>query len=128
MEPLTREQRHKILREVYRNYLSYESFISATGQDVIEHKGVQISFSDLKFGIKELSPRKREAFFYNVILDMRQKDVAERMGITTVSVGQYVDAAMIQLGKRYFAEDPMKTDEDEPEDRTLEVVAEHTGN
>jgi hypothetical protein len=26
------------------------------------------------------------------------------MGITTVSVGQYVDAACLQLSKRYFAE------------------------
>jgi DNA-directed RNA polymerase specialized sigma24 family protein len=127
MEPLTRDQRHRVLREVYRNYLSYESFISNTGQDVIEHKGVKISFSDLKFGIKELSPRKREAFFYNVILDMRQKDVATKMGITTVSVGQYVDAAMLQLSKRYFAEDPNEENE-EIEERTLEVVSKHTGN
>jgi len=73
--------------------------------EVIEHKGLSISFSDLKHGLEDLSPRKREAFFYNVILDWKQKDVAEHMGITTVSVGQYVEQAMIQLSKRYFAED-----------------------
>jgi hypothetical protein len=27
------------------------------------------------------------------------------MGITTVSVGQYVEQAMLQLAERYFAED-----------------------
>lgn len=65
---------------------------------------VAISFWDLHGALKTLSDRKREAVFYNVILDWKQRDVATRMGITTVSVGQYVEQAMKQLAERYFAE------------------------
>lgn len=107
--------KHKILREVYRHYLDLRDYVSRSGHDVIEHpveteegsgvyEHLAISFSDLKHGLDELAPRKREAFFFNVILDWKQKDVADKMGITTVSVGQYVDAACMQLAKRYFAE------------------------
>jgi DNA-directed RNA polymerase specialized sigma24 family protein len=66
---------------------------------------VTISFWDLHRGIKELSPRKREALFYNVILDEKQRDVADRMGITTVSVGQYVEQAVMQLAEQYFTDE-----------------------
>lgn len=113
------EPQHRILREVYRHYLEFKSFVAATGKHVIEHgywvtddEGnkikhvkVTLSFWDLHNALEELSPRKREAVYYNVILDKKQKDVAEIMKITTVSVGQYVDQAFIQLAKRYFAEE-----------------------
>lgn len=109
---------HRILRDVYRHYLEFQDLVSSTGQHVINHGyfvhdddgeiiekvPVSISFWDLHYGLKELSPRKREAVFYNVILDWKQRDVAAQMGITTVSVGQYVEQAMIQLAVRYFAE------------------------
>lgn len=95
---------YKRLRETLRHYTEFKAFVSATGKDVIEHNGLQISFSDLEAGIKDLSPRKKEALLHNVIFDKKQKDVAEIMGITTVSVGQYVDGAVQQLAKRYFAE------------------------
>jgi DNA-directed RNA polymerase specialized sigma24 family protein len=58
---------------------------------------ITLSFWDLHGSLRQLSARKREAVFYNVILDWKQKDVAKRMGISTVSVGQYVQAAMEQL-------------------------------
>lgn len=110
--------RHRVLREVYRHYLTYRDLVSQDGRHhVIEHgyyvedeKGnkrkvsIAISFWDLFNGLKQLSPRKREAVWYNVILDQKQKDVAKRMGITTVSVGQYVEQACIQLAEHYFAE------------------------
>lgn len=95
---------YKRLREALRHYTEFKRYVSDTGNHVIEHDGIQISFYDLRNGIRELSPRKKEALYYNVILDWKQKDVAERMGITTVSVGQYVDGAVQQLAKRYFAE------------------------
>jgi DNA-directed RNA polymerase specialized sigma24 family protein len=110
---------HRILREVYRHYLEFRDHVSRTGEHVIDHGyfiynddgvtikdriAVTISFWDLHRGLKELSPRKREAVFHNVILDKKQRDVAEEMGITTVSVGQYVEQAMLQLSKVYFAE------------------------
>lgn len=118
---------HRVLREVYRHYLEFRDLVMGTGQagegadgrkDTIEHaywvhdsKGkrirkeeISISFWDLQKGLSELAPRKREAIFYNVIKDMKQKDVAEIMGITTVSVGQYVEAGFQQLAKHYFGE------------------------
>lgn len=117
---------HRILREVLRHYTEFRELVGGYGlsqagadgrKHVLEHsywvendKGerkkqtIEISFWDLHTGLKELAPRKREAIFYNVILDMKQKDVAKIMGITTVSVGQYVEAGCIQLAKRYFAE------------------------
>lgn len=122
--------KHLVLREVLKHYLEYRDVTlgfgvaGVSGADgkkdgIIEHsymaydefgdlvkETITISFWDLHFGIKDLAKRKREALFYNVILDQKQEDVAKKMGITEVSVGQYVDAATRQLAKRYFAEEP----------------------
>lgn len=121
--------RHRVLREVYRHYLEFRDYVSSTGNSVIEHGyfiypdpkdpfspdkqkvEVTVSFWDLHSGLKDLSPRKREAVFYNVILDWKQRDVAKKMGITTVSVGQYVEQGMIQLAERYFAEELVKVED-----------------
>lgn len=109
---------HRLLREIYRNYLRYRTYVADTGIHVIEHGyytyeddgetiknhyNATISFWDLHRGVKDLSERKKEAFLYNVIFDMKQVDVAAIMGITTVSVGQYVEQAMLSLSKEYFA-------------------------
>jgi DNA-directed RNA polymerase specialized sigma24 family protein len=124
---------HRILREVYRHYLEYRQLVSDTGEHVIEHGYfiygepyededgkerqditgrvlVSISFWDLFTGLDKLAPRKKEAVFWNVIMDQKQKDVAKRMGITTVSVGQYVEHAMLQLSERYYAEGKMRVE------------------
>lgn len=109
---------HRVLREIYRHYLEYRDYVGSYGKHVIDHGywiynedgtkkakiPVTISFWDLHGKLNTLSGRKKEAVFYNVILDWRQKDVAERMGITTVSVGQYVEQAMTQLAESYFSE------------------------
>ncbi len=110
---------HRVLREVLRHYMEFRDLVSSDGRNhvlkhgywVYDEKGkrkdkvmVDISFWDLHDGLKELAPRKREAIYYNVIRDMKQKDVAAIMGITTVSVGQYVEAGTIQLAKKYFPE------------------------
>lgn len=116
---------HRVLREVLRHYIEFRELVMGYGllgeadgrKHVIEHsywawddagtrskETIEISFWDLHNGLKELAPRKREAIFLNVILDKKQKDVAEIMGITTVSVGQYVEAGVLQLAKKYFAE------------------------
>lgn len=118
---------HRVLRETFRHYLDFREMVMGTGSNgegadgrkhVIEHsywvddgkggrvkKTIAISLWDLQVGLSELAPRKREAIFYNVILDWKQKDVAAKMGITTVSVGQYVEAGFLQLAKRYFADE-----------------------
>ncbi len=118
------EPPHRVLREVLRHYHEFKEFVGQGGDHVIDHsyliydddgevvdkQSITISFWDLQGALRPqseggiLSDRKREAVWYNVIRDMKQKDVAEIMGITTVSVGQYVEHAMEQLAKVIFAE------------------------
>jgi DNA-directed RNA polymerase specialized sigma24 family protein len=108
---------HRILREVLRHYIEYRELVAQDGRnDIIDYgywvynedgtrnhkEDVSISFWDLHRGIKELAPRKREALWYNVICDMKQRDVAKIMHITTVSVGQYTQNACEQLVCDYF--------------------------
>lgn len=108
----------KVIREVYRNYITYKDLFSNEGTHIIDYgyyyyddegerrkETITISIWDLQHGISEISQRKREAVFYNVIIDMKQEDVARKMNITTVTVGQYVDQAMTKIAERYFAEE-----------------------
>jgi DNA-directed RNA polymerase specialized sigma24 family protein len=97
-------EKHRVLREVIRHYPEFRALCSSTGEWEIEHKGLRISFLDLQGCLRGLSRRKREAVFYNVIMDMKQKDVAERMGITTGSVNQYVEQGMIQVAEQMWPE------------------------
>lgn len=120
------QPRHRILREIYRHYMEFRDLVTATGESVFEHgefiyndegeivgrRLIEISFWDLHNALNKLSKRKREAVFWNVIMDQKQKDVADRMGITTVSVGQYVEQAMVQLAEKYFAEELSEGEED----------------
>lgn len=129
------DERHKILREAYRNYLTWKDLIAyqqekealdvisytvPKSEDTDEMVEVTISFHDLERALKQyngdlqqegtvLSKRKEQAFYLNVIRDMLQRDVAEIMGITTVSVGQYVEQGMFQLCDYYYAEDTLDT-------------------
>lgn len=96
---------HRLLREVLRNYTVFESLCSSTGKYDIEHKGININFLDLQKCLKAVSPRKKEAIFYNIIRDMKQKDVAAIMGITTVSVGQYCDSALLSVAQKLWPEE-----------------------
>lgn len=104
----------RVLREVLRHYLEFRDLVANGGDHIIEYsyrvtdqsgehqETISFSFWDLHRGIKELAPRKREALYWNVIEDQKQRDVAKRMGITTVSVGQYVQNATEQLLKYHF--------------------------
>ena len=96
------KKKHRLLREAIRHYDEFKDLFIIDGTTTISHDGIDICFIDLKGILDSLSPRKREAIYYNVILDMKQKDVADIMGITTVSVGQYVDAGFAQIAKEYF--------------------------
>lgn len=116
-------KRHRILREVIRDYLSLKAQTLEEGQWEIHLHDLpswcseewdssitefSINFNDLKNCLASLSARKKEAVFYNVILDMKQKEVAKIMGITTVSVGQYVDQAMVQIAKEMWPDEHEK--------------------
>lgn len=105
------EQKQRILKEVYRHYIDFQDFASREGRYFISYGPITLSLLDLQFGLDKLSPRKREAVYLNVIRDMKQKDAAAIMGITTVSVGQYVEQAMIQLAERYFSEMDEETEQ-----------------
>lgn len=137
---LTAEQRHLILREAYRHYLVWGDLIAfGDGKtmhvsDVLTYNipkeagsdemvSITVSYHDLARALTRLgdqkntvgtvlSARKEQAFYLNVIRDMKQKEVADLMKITTVSVGQYVDQACLQLAEYYFGE------MDKPEDQT----------
>lgn len=124
-----KDARHKILREAYRHLPEFKALVTHSTPDppsgkygdsfrvinaqrgdlrhVIEYKGITLSYFDMERALKQarLAPRKKEAFFWNVLKDMKQKDVAEKMGITTVSVGQYVEQAMRQIADVYFADE-----------------------
>lgn len=105
----------RVLREVLRHYLEFRELVANGGTHVIDYsyvveddigmthqETISFSFWDLHRGIKDLAPRKREALYWNVIRDQKQRDVAKLMGITTVSVGQYVQNACDQLLKHHF--------------------------
>lgn len=98
------KKKHRALREAVRYYEQLEDLFTSRGVLVISHNGLDICFMDLKEALQKLSPRKREAIYYNVIQDMKQKDVADKMGITTVSVGQYVESGFAQIAKEYFSD------------------------
>lgn len=124
--PVAEIPNHIVLRETLRHYLEFRDLVAGTGlngegadgrKHVIEHSywaidednpgerkkvTVELSFWDLQRGIKELSPRKKEALYLNVILDKKQREVAEIMNISTVSVGQYVFNSVYQLCNHYF--------------------------
>ncbi len=67
---------------------------------------VMISFLELRNSLRNLSKRKKEAVWWNVIMDQTQIEVAGIMGIKEVTVGQYVKSAMIKIAAEYFADDP----------------------
>jgi predicted DNA-binding protein (UPF0251 family) len=116
---------HIVLREAIKNFTQFENLFNLTGNDSVSHAGLTLSFFDLKKIILAYTPtgfdesgkpmfpksdpfklsfRKKEAIYYNVIRDLKQKDVAAIMGITTVSVGQYVDSACVSIAQILFSE------------------------
>lgn len=94
------QEPHKIVREVLRHYLELEQHCQNTGTWTFEYGDYVISFLDLQGCLKNLSPRKKEAVYYNVIMDWKQAKVADLMGIKTVTVGQYVEQACCQIEQR----------------------------
>lgn len=100
-------QPYLVIREVLRNYSEFEAYVSQTGKFELVHGEYVINFLALQGCLQKLSPRKQEAVYWSVIRDKKQKEVAAKMGITTVSVGQYVKDGCIQVAKWYFAEHPL---------------------
>lgn len=95
---------HRLLREVLKNYTVFETYCSSTGTYEIEHRGVRINFLDLKGCLKALPPRQKEAIWWFVICDEKQKVAKEYMGISTVTVGQYTDSALLRVAQQLWPE------------------------
>ena len=104
MNPISLNDKHLIIREAFRRYIDLYDYWKREGKATITFKGITISILDLKKILSEvdLSDRKAQAFYLNVLEDKKQKEVAEIMGITTVSVGQYVNAACRQYADLYM--------------------------
>jgi len=127
LEVRERSKSHIVVREATRNFHTWQAYVSQTGVHVLRgettDRGViEMHFYDVqrivsaytpdgwKHGYPQfpeddpfkLSERKKEAVYYNVIQDLKQKDVAEIMGITTVSVGQYVESGFLQITNHLF--------------------------
>lgn len=91
--------------------IDYGYYIYDEEGDKKEKIEITLSFWDLlgclrpqsKGGL--LSDRKREAIFYNVILDKKQQDVADIMNITPVTVGQYVEQGCMHIAEKLFKKD-----------------------
>ncbi len=98
-----------------RHYLEIRDYVAQGNDHIIEHsylcyaldgrvKKVTMSFSfwDLHRGLNELPLRKKEAIFYNILLDKKQKEVADIMGISTVSAGQYCDLGLRSIVDSFY--------------------------
>lgn len=107
-----------IIKEALRGYTKFKRHAALTGQDYIEHTytvydddgiptekiSIELSLWDLFRGVKKISPRKREALWYGVILDKRQEEVGEIMGCRPVTCGQYANSACMQLAEEHLSE------------------------
>jgi DNA-directed RNA polymerase specialized sigma24 family protein len=91
-----------IARQLLRNYLQLKAHFAQYGDFLIEYKGLEISYLDLKGCLEDLSPRLQDAVYYNVILDLMQKDAAEKMGVASASVNLYVSDACRQVARRLW--------------------------
>ena len=99
------EPLHRILREVLRGYTVFEEYVTITGNYEITHQGYKFNFLDLQGCLKSLPQRQMEAVYWFIIQDERQKTVAARLGISTVTVGQYCDQAMRKITEELFPEE-----------------------
>lgn len=104
-QPAELPQRHRIVREALRHYHELEQLAKGSGDFVLQYGEVSISFLDLQGSLTRLSKRKKEAVMYNIVMDWKQKDVAEQMGITAASVAQYVEQATIQVADQILGKE-----------------------
>lgn len=77
-------------------------------KDGIEVEGLDLNYFDLMDALGKVKMRvpkkKLEAFYLNVILDWKQKDVAQKLGVSPVTVGQHVTSVCQALEEVYFVD------------------------
>lgn len=113
-----------IVKETLRNYTKFRRHATLIEQSHSHYDGtishsyvvynkdgtpkekitIEISFWDLLRGIKKISPRKREALWYSIILDKKQEEVGKIMGCRPVTCGQYANSACQQLADLHLNE------------------------
>lgn len=102
METTAKQPLHRLLREVLRGYNLFEEHCALTGRYEITFQGHTFNFLDLQKCLEGLTNRQMEAVYWFIIQDEKQKTVAERLGISTVTVGQYCEASCIQIARKLF--------------------------
>jgi DNA-directed RNA polymerase specialized sigma24 family protein len=109
---------HKLIEEALRSYTTFREHFGFTGDHVLEHSYIVynedgsrkekvtqvISLFDLFNGVKNLSPRKRQAIWYIAIQGYTQEEVGRIMGCRAVTCGQYLKAGCMQLAKEIYQE------------------------
>lgn len=91
-----------LLREVLRNYQSFQSIFETDGVDTLSGPdGFQISLWDVEYLVKNLSllpPRQRQAIQFCLIENMKETDAAVRMGVSpTNPVSMYATSGLTKL-------------------------------
>jgi DNA-directed RNA polymerase specialized sigma24 family protein len=115
-----RDPGYKIIREALRHYAEYRHHFRAHGQigDVFSHTyivynddaepqekvTVTLCYSDLLRCAKQLPQKKREALWYNIVLDKSNDEVASIMKCQTQTISQYVRSACEFLAEGYWNE------------------------
>ncbi len=75
----------KLMRNVFRSLQLFRSMYEETGQDTITCEGVSLNLFDMEklYGYRHLlSPRQSEAIELFLQHDIKEKDVAVRMGVS----------------------------------------------
>ena len=104
-KPKTREKfKINTAKQVLRMYLALEDHFTQYGNFTLERDGLEINFLDLKGVLEGLAPHLNRAVYYNVILDMMQKEAAVEMGVAPTSVSLYVNDACKQVARRLWDE------------------------
>lgn len=101
---MTTIEPRRLTRNLLGRYLEFEKFCEMDGRYEVKRADITINFSDLKGCLADLSPRKKQALYLNVICDLSQQEVAKLMGIAPGSVGQYVDQATREVALVLFPE------------------------
>lgn len=96
-----------VIRELYRNREALLDHHQWKGRDVIEYKGYlfaahELTYEEMIKNLKKIPLKAREAFFYNVLLDLGQKESGELMGVGPVTIAQHVERASRMLAKIHF--------------------------
>ena len=98
---------HRILRELIRHLQQFEALYETEGIDTLCFAGVEYCLADIQrlYGLRrQLSARQAQAIELFLYRDMRERDVAKRMGVSPVNpVAIYATQGLKRLCDLYEA-------------------------